>query len=446
MPVRLAHWLLAALVLGAFALANLVSDESVAFAWHAIAGLIAVFVIALRLVWGLVGTRYARFGDFSLRPTELARYLRGVFSRDAEGSGAGHNPATSWFAIVIYAGILGLGITGFLTARGNESAEEIHEVLAWSVIGLVVMHVVGVLLHVVRKRENLIASMITGRKIGADLAGIPSARVGTAGLLIGLVVAFGALLLSGFDAGTRRLTLPIVGTTLTIGDTKDKGGIEHQDATGKRRPGGGDDESNDHEDEDRSGPRGLANDGTGGLEMGLHNVEIFVMAVMMAGVVLPAVAADDRPTAGFRAEHAEIKEHLRHLDGMVGALDGAVVEERQRTMTFVVKFLDEHIRSHAAWEEAHLYPVVDERAGRQGQPFTASMRYEHGIIGRAIDGLSTLAAATPPDAKAFARAADRVLGIIGAHFEKEEEVFLPLLDRSMTRAEVEAVLKASSAH
>ena len=184
----------------------------------------------------------------------------------------------------------------------------------------------------------------------------------------------------------------------------------------------------------------------GGLEMSSNQTKILAVAGLMAGVAaLPAVA-DDRPTAGFRAEHAEVKEHLRHLDGMVGGLDGAPETERRRTMAFVVKFLDEHIRSHAAWEEAHLYPVVDDRASRQGEPFTASMRYEHGIIGRAIDGLSALAAAAPPDATAFARAADRTLGVIGAHFEKEEEVFLPLLDRSMTRAEVEAVLAKPSPH
>jgi hemerythrin-like domain-containing protein len=170
------------------------------------------------------------------------------------------------------------------------------------------------------------------------------------------------------------------------------------------------------------------------------------MAAVVAGLWLPAAAADDRPTAGFRAQHAEIKEHLRHLDGMVGTLDGAAEGERKKTMAFVVKFLDEHIRSHAAWEEAHLYPIVDVRAGRQGESFTASMRYEHRIIGRGIDELSALAAATPPNAKAFARAADRVLGIIGAHFEKEEEVFLPLLDRSMTRAQVDEMLSAPSPH
>jgi hemerythrin-like domain-containing protein len=171
-----------------------------------------------------------------------------------------------------------------------------------------------------------------------------------------------------------------------------------------------------------------------------------VVAALLAAVALPLGAVTELPTAGFRAEHAAIQEHLAHLDALVGALDGAAAAEQQQTMAFVVRFLDEHIRSHAAWEEAKLYPLVDARAGREGEPFTASMRYEHGIIGRGIEALGGLAAATPPDARAFARAAQRTLGVVAAHFEKEEEVFLPLLDRAMTRAEVDAALGAPAAH
>jgi hemerythrin-like domain-containing protein len=170
-----------------------------------------------------------------------------------------------------------------------------------------------------------------------------------------------------------------------------------------------------------------------------------VLAVLATTLVLPA-AGDDRPTAGFRADHAEIAEHLRHLDAAVGALPDVPASEQRQKMAFVVRFLEEHIKSHAAWEESHLYPLVEQQAGREGEPFTASMRYEHRIIGRGIEGLAALAAAEPADARAFARAADRTLAVITAHFEKEEQVFLPLLDRAMTRAEVDAALGAVAPH
>ena len=219
LPVRVMHWLLAVLVLGAFALASLASDESVVFALHAIAGLIALFVVALRSVWGLVGTRWARLRAWPLRPSALIRYLRGVFSDRPSEAGVGHNPATSWFALAVFVGIAGLGVTGFLAARGSEAAEEVHELLAWSVIGLVALHVAGVLLHVARRRENLVATMITGRRAGAEVDGIPSARAGVASVFLVLAVAFGALLLSGLDVRQRRLALPLIGTPLALGES-----------------------------------------------------------------------------------------------------------------------------------------------------------------------------------------------------------------------------------
>lgn len=167
--------------------------------------------------------------------------------------------------------------------------------------------------------------------------------------------------------------------------------------------------------------------------------------VLLAAAALPSGASEPLPTAGFREEHAGIKKHLAHLDAEIGSLEDAPDGDRRRTMVFVVKFLREHILEHAAWEEKHLYPLVDEKAGRQGEPFTASMRYEHGIISRAIADLDERAAAADPGAAAFARAATGTLRVIAAHFEKEEEVFLPLLDRTMTRAQVDAALGGAAA-
>ena len=168
---------------------------------------------------------------------------------------------------------------------------------------------------------------------------------------------------------------------------------------------------------------------------------ITILSLALFGTEAPVAAAEDaRPTAGFRAQHAEIETHLAHLDAMVSSLGGASVEEQRTTMAFVARFLDEHIRSHAAWEEAKLYPLVDSKASRGPEPFSASMRHEHRIIGRSIDALAQLGSAPTPDAAAFARAANRLLGVISAHFEKEEEVFLPILDRSMSREELEKAL------
>jgi len=161
-----------------------------------------------------------------------------------------------------------------------------------------------------------------------------------------------------------------------------------------------------------------------------------VLALVALTLTLTASAfADDRPTAPFRAEHVEVKEHLGHIDAMIGSLPTAPAASQRQTMTMVANFLHEHIRKHAEWEEAKLYPAVDRRTHEGKYPFTASMRYEHRIVGRGIDDLAARAKAETIDAVAFARAADRLVGLIQAHFEEEEEVLLPILDATMTQEE-----------
>ena len=163
---------------------------------------------------------------------------------------------------------------------------------------------------------------------------------------------------------------------------------------------------------------------------------------MIALVLALALSAptDELPTAPFRKEHVEVREHLAHLDAMLAKLPAARRDEQRRLMTRVASFLDEHIRTHAEWEEAKLYPAVDRRTHAGPPSFTASMRYEHRIVGRSIDELTAMSKAETPDVTGFVRAAHRLLGLISAHFEEEEEVLLPILYKSMTRKEFEEEL------
>lgn len=159
----------------------------------------------------------------------------------------------------------------------------------------------------------------------------------------------------------------------------------------------------------------------------------------------PAPPGGERATEAFRRQHVEIKEHLGHIHGMVGRLAAAPPAEHRDKMGLIVEFLKDHIGTHAAWEERALYPVVDRQAGGGAHPFTASMRHEHRIVERWIGELEQEAAKPSPDAVAFARRADNLLGLIWAHFEEEEEVLLPILDRTMTREQFEREV-GSGAH
>lgn len=126
----------------------------------------------------------------------------------------------------------------------------------------------------------------------------------------------------------------------------------------------------------------------------------------------------------FKAHHAEIREHLGHIDAMAQRLSVEAPGQQRDTMRFVVSFFEEHILTHAADEERTLYPRADAKVGAS---FTRSMRYEHTVVGAWVKELRDLSQRPEPDAQAFVRRTQRLLGLLEAHFGAEEEVVVPAL-------------------
>src|SRR5690606_3743200 len=93
-PVRFFHWILAISFVIAFAIANFTSDHSPVFAIHMLLGGMMAFMVLLRLVWGFIGTKWARFSTFEVNPKELGAYIKGAFT-SGEKSYTGHNPGSS---------------------------------------------------------------------------------------------------------------------------------------------------------------------------------------------------------------------------------------------------------------------------------------------------------------------------------------------------------------
>lgn len=238
LPVRLFHWLLVATFGAAFIIGQTTDDDGAVFALHMVAGLVAAFLVALRLVWGVAGTRHARFRAFACGPRVLAGYLRDAIVGRAQKF-AGHNPGTIYAAIAMFLLILGLAVTGVATSRGSHTAEEIHEALAWAMVAVVGLHVAGVAWHTIRHRENITLGMIDGRKAVEPTEAITSARRGSAVVLLVLTAVWAGSLLRGYDGGTGALTAPVLGT-LHAGEEEHEGGDGHDE--GRRR---GDDEDDD---------------------------------------------------------------------------------------------------------------------------------------------------------------------------------------------------------
>ena len=159
--VRVFHWSLAALFLLAYATGDEVQNVHIA-AGYAIAGL-----LALRIVWGLVGPCHARFSDFVRSPRAVLAYLRDVALLRAPRY-LGHNPAGGAMVVALIVMLIGTCTTGYLMTTeaywGSDALEEMHEVFANLTIGLVVVHVLGVLVASFEHRENLVKAMISGRK------------------------------------------------------------------------------------------------------------------------------------------------------------------------------------------------------------------------------------------------------------------------------------------
>ena len=227
LPTRVFHWSFAVLFAGAYAIANLVDDESARFAWHMLAGLLLGVAVVLRLVWGVIGTRHARLSDLRLDPRQLAGYLKGVVT----GGGrrwAGHNPASSWAALAMVTLALGLVGTGLAMASGAapEWVEEIHELIANTFLAVALLHVAGLAVHVLRHRDGLPLSMLSGRKrdLPADEPEVP-ARPVIAFLMLAVLAVAGGLLIHGYQPATG--TLNLFGTRLVLGEDGGDGGATH---------------------------------------------------------------------------------------------------------------------------------------------------------------------------------------------------------------------------
>jgi cytochrome b len=163
--VRVVHW-------------SLVIAVPIAYVTHG--GLLAVHravgywiagLVVLRLVWGFVGTRHARFADFVSGPRDLARYL-GQLARWREPRYLGHNPAGGAMIVVLLALLIAVSVTGLVidtpSYRDDRSLQAVHELTADALIACVVVHVVGVLYASLRHRENLIGAMFSGKKRPED--------------------------------------------------------------------------------------------------------------------------------------------------------------------------------------------------------------------------------------------------------------------------------------
>ena len=187
--VRIFHWSLVA----SFFIAYLSEDDFETL--HVYAGYLVLALISFRLVWGIIGTKYARFTSFVYGPDRVKRYLAGIVKGRPEHY-LGHNPAGGLMIVVMLLILFAVSFSGLKTYAtegkgplaqaeitlvspayahddehggkkkrpGHKFWEEVHEVLANLMLLLVFVHIAGVVVSSLVHRENLVRAMVDGKK------------------------------------------------------------------------------------------------------------------------------------------------------------------------------------------------------------------------------------------------------------------------------------------
>ena len=173
-PTRIGHWLLVITFIASFITGD--SEEQRLF--HVAAGYAVGGTLVFRIFWGIAGTRYARFASFLFTPRDVVAYLRALIKGKSD-HWLGHNPAGSYAIYILM--LLGLATVAsgvvVYAEIGGEWMEEVHDVLSYTMLGMVVVHILGVIVSGWTHHENLVLSMLNGYKQGKSEEAIePSKR------------------------------------------------------------------------------------------------------------------------------------------------------------------------------------------------------------------------------------------------------------------------------
>lgn len=159
--VRVFHWsLVSCVVFNYFVL----HDGKTFHQW---VGYFAVTLVMARIVWGFIGSRYARFSDFFPTPSRMTDHVRQVM-RGHQATTLGHNPVGAAMMLVLMTTVLALGTTGWMQTLdaywGEEWLQNLHRYIGNVLIGMATLHAMAAIVMGRIERTRLIKAMITGVK------------------------------------------------------------------------------------------------------------------------------------------------------------------------------------------------------------------------------------------------------------------------------------------
>ncbi|MDD5433790.1 MAG: cytochrome b/b6 domain-containing protein [Nitrospira sp.] len=179
LPTRLFHWLLVLAYLGVF----YTSYSEWLLEYHTAAGYTALGLVIFRILWGFAGNHHARFSGFLKGWQDVKSFIKDTVKLKPQRH-LGHNPAVGWAVVFMLLSTAVITLTGIILFSGEENRgfwagkftfqtaeflRPIHIYMAYTMVVVIVGHICLALFHDFILRENIILSMITGKKEDSEL-------------------------------------------------------------------------------------------------------------------------------------------------------------------------------------------------------------------------------------------------------------------------------------
>lgn len=201
LPVRLFHWLLVLSLFGQWLTVEVLED---AIDIHFYLGYFTLGLIVFRLVWGIVGTKYAKFSNFVAGPKTMLSYINMIRLKQHKPT-VGHNPIGGLMlpAVLILVGlqaVSGLFITDDIISSGpyyDSASKSVKGYMQWLhhnifdiLLGFIVIHLVAIASYKFGLKHELIKPMFTGKKRVDIKDSVPSSQILKAIIVVCLVAIF----------------------------------------------------------------------------------------------------------------------------------------------------------------------------------------------------------------------------------------------------------------
>lgn len=208
-------------------------------------GIAACFFLVIRVILALAGCPHNRWRALLFSPGETFRYGVGIVTGQARRYFV-HNPGTSAVALAMFAIVPLLFFTGVNSGGGD--FEEFHEILAYALLALIVAHLVGLAIHTFRYRENISLSMVSGAKPAPLEVALPSAHPIWGLALLIISIAWLGGLFASYNGANGTVTLPLIGTTIRLGENEGENEEESKRGNPEERGAGRSERSKNDDD------------------------------------------------------------------------------------------------------------------------------------------------------------------------------------------------------